>query len=137
VIITPSQPLSPTDSRRNPLKGEQGRLKVLAKSLRKNATSHERKLWHSLKTLSNSRFRRQVIIGPYIVDFACHQSKLIIELDGSQHSEGAHLQKDKLRDAWLNAQGYKVLRFWNFQSQLEHDGIMDSVIEAVKLRDTK
>ncbi len=56
------------------------------------------------------KFTRQLPIGPYIVDFACRQAKLIVEIDGGQHSES---QRDRVRDEWLRQQGWTVLRVWN------------------------
>ncbi|HLX52694.1 MAG TPA: endonuclease domain-containing protein, partial [Aquella sp.] len=86
-----------------------------ARQLRKNLTPAEIKLWQRLrrKQLAGLRFRRQVTIGKYIVDFICYEARLIIEIDGGQHNEDAIAQYDRYRDKWLEAQGYKVIRFWN------------------------
>ena len=61
------------------------------------------------------KFYRQKVIGPYIVDFYCPEKKLIIELDGSQHSELIHEARDQMRDLWFQGKGYTVLRLWNNQ----------------------
>ncbi len=88
-------------------------LKELAKNLRKNSTDAERKLWQFLRNrqLQGYKFRRQVVIEPYIVDFVSFEKKLIIELDGSQHLSQKH--EDKIREGYLRKKGYCVLRFWN------------------------
>jgi len=84
-----------------------------ARQLRKNPTEAERKLWSLLrqKQFDGNRFRRQAPIGPYIADFFCPAAKLIIELDGGQHAEQS--AADQVRTNWLEARGYRVLRFWN------------------------
>lgn len=88
-------------------------LKELAKNLRKNSTDAERKLWHHLrkKQLNGNKFRRQVVIASYIVDFFCFEKKLVVEVDGGQHQE--QISYDLERDKCLNGCGYTVLRFWN------------------------
>ncbi len=72
-------------------------------------------MWSALRMhrINNARFRRQQQIGPYIVDFFCPEAKLIIEVDGSQHAEEAEAWYDKRRTEWLQAAGYRVIRFWN------------------------
>ncbi len=82
-----------------------------AAQLRRNQTDVERRLWFALRDrrLANAKFRRQVPIGPYIVDFLCSEAHLIIELDGGQHGG----PQDLIRQQWLEAQGYVVKRFWN------------------------
>ena len=84
-----------------------------ARHLRKNMTDAERKLWRilRLRQVDGHRFRRQAPIGPYIADFACHEVKLIVELDGGRHAIRA--EEDAHRTQWLESQGYRVLRFWN------------------------
>ncbi len=87
-------------------------LRNVAKSLRKQSTNTELLLWFHLqaKRLEGLKFRRQQPIGKYIVDFVCFEKKLIIEVDGGQHSEN---DNDKERDEWLIKEGFQVLRFWN------------------------
>jgi very-short-patch-repair endonuclease len=84
-----------------------------ARELRTNLTDAERCLWHALrhKQLGGHRFRRQVPLGPYIVDFVCLAARLIIEVDGGQHSE--RMEADARRTEWLEGQGFRVIRFWN------------------------
>ena len=85
---------------------------AIAKKLRVNSTDTEKYLWKYLrgKQLEGIKFRRQHTIDKYIVDFINLESKIIIEVDGGQHLEN---KKDKLRDRWLEEQGYEVLRFWD------------------------
>ena len=84
-----------------------------ARRLRKNPTDAEQKLWRHLRLrqMGEHKFRRQQPLGPYIVDFICFEKRMIIELDGSQHAE--HSNYDAERTAWLEKQGFRVLRFWN------------------------
>ena len=75
-------------------------------------TDTERYLWRHLRAhrLAGGKFKRQQPIGSYIVDFVCFQARLVIEVDGGQH-QGS--EADRQRDAWLQAQGFRVLRFWD------------------------
>ncbi|HEU5019263.1 MAG TPA: DUF559 domain-containing protein [Pseudolabrys sp.] len=86
--------------------------RALAKRLRTNMTDAERRLWYRLRAhrFGGLKFKREVPIGPYVVDFICFDQKLIIEVDGGQHVES---EVDNKRDAWLASEGYRVLRFWN------------------------
>ena len=99
-----------------------------SKQLRTDQTEAERALWHHIRghRFLGLKFRRQKIIGPYIVDFICHERMLIIELDGGQHLDSS---TDRERDAWLKSRGFTVLRFWNHDVLLK----MDSVLEAIRL----
>ena len=87
--------------------------KTRARELRKNSTEAERFLWRHLRLrqLGGYKFRRQQSLGPYIVDFVCLEKRMVIEVDGGQHSE--HVKYDAQRSAWLEAQGFRILRFWN------------------------
>ena len=84
-----------------------------ARTLRRNMTDAERLLWRHLRNrrMFGYKFRRQVIMGPYIVDFACIEARLVVEADGGQHVEQRGY--DEKRSQWLKARGYRVLRFWN------------------------
>lgn len=86
-----------------------------ARELRRNMTDAERVLWSVLrrKQLSGFRFRRQVQIGPYIADFVCPKMRLVIEVDGGQHSQEENALHDYLRTKFLEAHGYRVFRVWN------------------------
>ena len=88
-------------------------IKPLSRNLRKNLTKEERLLWYNFLSRYPLRFRRQYIIGNFIVDFYCHEAKLVVELDGSQHYEPQGQQKDAERTAYLENQGLYVLRFSN------------------------
>jgi very-short-patch-repair endonuclease len=83
-----------------------------ARNLRRNMSDAERKLWHALraKQLDGVRFRRQHPIGRYIADFVCLERRLIVEVDGGQHTEDDQMARDARRDRWLQAEGYRVLR---------------------------
>src|ERR1700722_15002068 len=89
--------------------------RATARRLRAKATETEILLWKRLRTIETegTHFRRQVPIGPYVADFACMAARLVIELDGSQHGHGDIRERDDKRTRWLEAEGYRVLRFWN------------------------
>src|ERR1043166_5590301 len=103
----------------------------LVKSLRRNSTDAEKKLWRRLRTrqLADCKFRRQRSYGPYILDFYSAEAKLAIELDGDPHGMPERATHDVQRDTFLKAEGLTVLRFWNFQVMRE----FESVIEAIYL----
>jgi len=92
-------------------------LKPFSRNLRKNLTEAENLLWSQIRRrqLNGFRFNRQKIIGEYIVDFCCHQAKLVIELDGIQHYSEVGNEWDKVRDDFLKSLDLKVLRFSNEQ----------------------
>ncbi|MFQ1917081.1 endonuclease domain-containing protein [Aeromonas veronii] len=87
----------------------------VAKRLRRDATQAEQKLWQQLRNrrLAGLKFRRQMSIGPYVVDFICLEQGLVIEVDGSQHGTQANQMHDEARTAYLNQQGFRVIRVWN------------------------
>ncbi len=99
----------------------------MAKALRKNSTDVERLLWHHLraKQLEGMKFRRQQLIGRYLVDFVCFEKRVIIEADGGQHS--VETEKDKTRDEWFHSQGFKVLRFWNNEVLTNRQGVLEVI----------
>lgn len=101
-----------------------------ARALRKTMTEAERKLWYLLRSrrFSGFKFRRQVPVGPYIADFLCFEARLIVEADGSQHVESAH---DLQRDAWLGAEGFRVLRFWNHEIFTSQQMVEDTIFAAL------
>ncbi len=108
-----------------------------ARRLRSTSTDAERILWRHLWRIQidGSHFRRQVPIGPYFADFACHQIGLIIELDGSQHATDDALKRDAARTAFLEAQGHKVIRFWNTEVLTELDAVLDTIYAAARERE--
>ena len=100
--------------------------------MRKAPTDAERKLWWQLRhrlPLSGTHFRRQVRIGRYIVDFASHGAKLAIEIDGGQHGQQA--LADAERTKFLEAEGYRVVRFWNIEVLTNIDGVLEAIQSAL------
>src|SRR5216684_1962760 len=99
-----------------------------ARQLRSNPTEAERRLWAKLrlKQVGGHRFRRQVPVGPYIVDFVCLTRRLIIEVDGGQHGDRA--EQDRARTAWLERQGFRVRRFWNDEVLGNIEGVHDVIV---------
>jgi very-short-patch-repair endonuclease len=99
--------------------------------LRRNSTDAEMRIWLALRDrrLGGFKFVRQETIGPYIADFACRDRKLIVELDGGQHSEN---NRDRMRDAFLAAEGYKVLRYWNNDVMTNRDGVLAVILAALE-----
>lgn len=89
--------------------------RAAAKKLRTNTTPHERTLRRALKELpiEGTHFRRQAPIGRYVVDFFCPAKRPVIELDGGHHNDDATAKRDSERQAWLEQEGYRVIRFWN------------------------
>ena len=102
-------------------------MKSLARKLRKESTDAERLLWKHLcdRQLDGYKFRRQVIIGTYIVDFLCVETKFIIEIDGSQHME--QTESDTMRTNFLTSLGYKVIRFWNHEVLTETKTVLEHI----------
>jgi very-short-patch-repair endonuclease len=102
-----------------------------ARSLRRDMTEAEQKLWLELRgrRLDLIKFRRQVPIGPYIADFACLEARLVVEIDGSQHADSV---RDTARDAELKQRGFRVLRFWNDDVLRELDAVCDTIIAYVR-----
>jgi very-short-patch-repair endonuclease len=107
--------------------------RATARRLRANATDAEMRLWRHLRRLPTfgSHFRRQVPVGPYVVDFACMAARLIIEVDRSQHGNDANMARDQVRTRWLTSEGYKVLRFWNNDIVQNMDGVLEAVYVAL------
>ena len=107
---------------------------TLARHLRKNLTDAERRLWLRLRQrqLHGFRFRRQVPLGPYVVDFACLAEKLVIEVAGGQH--GNRIGRDETRTAWLAASGFRVLRFWNNDVLANTEGVLQTILDALEGR---
>jgi very-short-patch-repair endonuclease len=97
-------------------------------------TIAERKLWWSLRQIkfSHSHFRRQATIGSYIVDFASHGRKLVIELDGGQHGKDEQARRDQERDGYFRRHGYRVLRFWNSDVLNNIEGVASMIAEAIE-----
>jgi very-short-patch-repair endonuclease len=107
-------------------------LPVTARKLRRRSTEAEKALWRRLRNrqLDGFKFRRQQIIGAYIVDFVSLEDKFVIEVDGGQHAW--EKDKDRERDGWLQEQGFRVLRFWNNDVLENLEGVLER-IEALLL----
>lgn len=101
-----------------------------AKVLRSNMTSAEQRLWRQLRAhrLGGQKFRRQQPLGPYVVDFVHFGARLVVEADGGQHNESVG---DQQRDAWLQAQGFTVLRFWNNEILGGESAVLEVILAAV------
>ena len=99
--------------------------------MRLNPTEAEKQLWAILraKRLAGFKFKRQVIIDSYIVDFISFDHRLIVEADGSQHAESEY---DKRRDAYLEKQGFSALRFWNSDILKDSDAVAETIWHALQ-----
>jgi very-short-patch-repair endonuclease len=115
------------------MRGPRPNRTTLQRKLRREPTEAEKRLWYSLRAgqLDGYKFVRQIGIGPYIVDFACRDARLIVEVDGGQHADS---KDDAERTAFLNELGYRVMRFWNNEVLSNTDGVLETV-RAALLRD--
>jgi very-short-patch-repair endonuclease len=102
-----------------------------ARELRRNSTDAEKWLWQRLRNrqLLGHKFRRQVPIGPYIVDFICLERRLLIEVDGSQHRQQEDY--DEGRSQFLAMQGCRVLRYWNNEVLQQGEAVLESILQAL------
>jgi adenine-specific DNA-methyltransferase len=100
-----------------------------SRTLRQNSTDAERKLWTILRSgqLNGFKFRRQVEIDGYVVDFLCPERRLVIEVDGGQHTP----ERDARRTAYLEKQGLRVIRFWNHDVVQNLGGVWTTIEEAL------
>jgi very-short-patch-repair endonuclease len=107
-----------------------------AKRLRSGQTDAERKMWRLLRPFRDDGIppRRQAPIGPYVADFVWLGGKLLIEIDGGQHSEAAALKRDAARTRWLEQQGFEVLRFWNNEVLRNGEGCQQKIADAIQRR---
>ena len=128
----------------SPLAGEEGARRTavgrrggkrdllpLAKRMRREPTETETRLWSILSAgrMDGAKFKRQEQIGDYIVDFVCFAERLIVEADGSQHVENG---ADQVRDAWLNSQDFRILRFWNDDILRDTDAVSEAIHAALR-----
>jgi very-short-patch-repair endonuclease len=104
--------------------------KQRARPLRQSSTDAERRMWSALRDrrLSRYRFRRQHPIGDFIVDFACTEYRIVVEIDGGQHSENP---LDRYRTAWLENQGWRVIRFWNNDVLSNTSGVVETILRSL------
>jgi very-short-patch-repair endonuclease len=93
----------------------------------------ERRLWYHLRAhrFAGQKFKRQVPIGTYVVDFACLNRKLIVEIDGGQHAGST---RDRKRDAWLKMRGFEVIRFWNNDVLRNTTAVLELIVIALNER---
>lgn len=110
------------------------RLTQLSRVLRNNATSQEKKLWYQFLNKFPVRFHRQKVILSFITDFYCHQAKLVVEVDGSQHDEEENIILDQLRTEKLEMLGIKVLRFTNRDIDYQFDAVCREITNHVEDR---
>ena len=113
---------------------EQKSLRKNAQNLRRNMTREERHLWYDFLKTYPVQFKRQYAIGKYIVDFYCFQAKLILELDGNQHCEPKAVQYDSDRTAYLQKQGFYVLRISNRDVSEQFRSVCEGIDAAVRDR---
>ncbi|MCK4403013.1 MAG: endonuclease domain-containing protein [Dehalococcoidia bacterium] len=106
----------------------------LARELRRRETNAEKALWARLRKsqLEGVKFRRQQPIGPYIVDFASFEKRVIVEIDGGQHNESEVRGRDEERAEWLKEKGYHVLRFWNNEVLVNMEGVLEVIRQALR-----
>ena len=102
-----------------------------ARELRRRSTEAEKRLWAELRNrrLQGFQFRRQVWIGPFVVDFVCVDERLVVELDGSQHADRSDY--DGRRSDVLAGEGYQVIRFWNNEVTENIAGVLDAIVAAL------
>jgi very-short-patch-repair endonuclease len=107
-------------------KGATGR----ARYLRREETEVEKLLWRKLKDrrLGGFKFRRQHPVGIYVLDFYCAEKGLAVELDGGGHARGEKVERDRVRDAFLESAGIRVVRFWNRQVREEMDVVVERIL---------
>jgi len=107
-------------------------VKSLANKLRKQQTDAEKLLWRRLRNrqLAGCKFRRQHKLGPYFVDLVCLERKVIVEIDGGQHIE--QMGPDLSRTAFLHAQNFTVIRFWNNDVLIETESVLEAILAALK-----
>ncbi|SME94207.1 Very-short-patch-repair endonuclease [Tistlia consotensis] len=105
-----------------------------ARRLRRDATMVERRLWYRLRRgqLGAAKVRRQHPLGPFVVDFACLQAGLVVELDGGQHA--GDVEADERRARYLQSEGFRVVRFWNHEVIENMEGVLTAIAEALEGR---
>ncbi|MFN8674253.1 MAG: endonuclease domain-containing protein [Candidatus Sericytochromatia bacterium] len=106
------------------------KLKQASRNLRTNMTEAEKKLWTKIrkKQINGFLFLRQKIIGNYIADFYCHELKVVIEVDGSQHYTEEGMGKDKIREDYMKGLGIRTLRFSNSEVLNNIEGVVDKIL---------
>lgn len=107
------------------------RLTRYARELRSGSTKPERKIWRLIRH-HRPRFTRQHVVGRYIIDLACREAKLAVELDGSQHLERS--AEDQERTAFLESLGWRVIRFWNSEVSENPEGVAEAILFEVRAK---
>lgn len=104
-----------------------------ARCLRQQPTTEEEQLWEALRNrrLAGYKFRRQYVIEQYIVDFICVSERLIVELDGMHHADAEQAAYDEVRSQFLQAAGYRILRFWNHHVKQDIADVLDTIKRAI------
>jgi very-short-patch-repair endonuclease len=103
---------------------------VRARQLRRASTDAEKRLWRALRSrLPQYKWRRQMPVASYFVDFACFAERLVIELDGGQHATAG--EYDAARSRFIEAQGYRILRFWNNDVLGNTNGVLERIADAL------
>jgi very-short-patch-repair endonuclease len=104
-----------------------------ARALRRDLTEAERIIWNAVRArrLHGAHFRRQAPIGPFIVDFVCHDAGLIVEIDGGQHFDPEQIKRDLKREGLLKSKGYRILRFNNHDVMTNRQGVLETIASAV------
>jgi very-short-patch-repair endonuclease len=110
--------------------------RAFARKMRADATKAENLLWQALRNrqLEGLKFKRQVPLDGYILDFVCFEARLIIEVDGGQHSES---ERDVVRDRHFGGKGFRTIRFWNDDVDRSLDGVCLTILREVKGRSGK
>jgi very-short-patch-repair endonuclease len=123
-----------TDSPKKPDWQVTRTMRARARSLRRDSTDAERIIWNALRAHRphGASFHRQTSIDPYIADFVCRSASLIVEIDGGQHFEEVGLKRDLRRDAFLNAIGYRVIRFNNYDVMANRVGVLEAIAAAIE-----
>ena len=108
--------------------------RTFARAMRKDATKAENLLWQALRNmqLEDLQFKRQAPLDGYILDFVCFETKLIVEVDGGQHSQST---ADLVRDLHFESQGFRTLRFWNDEIGGNLDAVCLAILHAAKLKE--
>ena len=107
---------------------------LIARKLRQRLTSQEVKLWVHLRSWRTRgfHFRRQAPRGNAILDFVCLKHRLIVEVDGGQHNQQGHAERDMKREYHFERQGFRVLRFWNSDVDRNLGGVLSTIDNALK-----
>ncbi len=137
-----SYPLPPGEGGRRPGEGPDRptvrpaldtELRDFARKLRQEHTDAEQLIWRLLRDrrLNGRKFRRQHAVGPYVLDFYCHEAKLAVELDGGQHNEEGERRRDERRSEFLASKGIKTLRYWNHEALADTESVLEAIVLAI------